>query len=1106
MNTCSASVDLSCVIDGESPFLLDLDNEMTSIATDSDLKVSDDSMVVVHVNAFHGAQMINSQLTSLTVGVNPNQTAFTVTVMPDKRTVNINIHKGTTVTESSQITFRAVHPELGESTVAFTIAAVKSGIHMRANLFQNSFFRDQVKGDEWTVTNGSFVSDDSHGGYPVFKMTHTNGSGEVFRSTATMNSKVEEALIPGQTYTISASVKGAGTGKLVSTIGTYKDAAVTLSSTWQRVSLTFTLPAGFTGITNTAYFELFRFDGGNATGSHVSIACPKLELGKFNTDWCMSEYDKLSATLYELTVNLPAIAFARTARGLLTPSSRTVTVGILKKQGDKVTSMSLEQAGLTLRYSYSEPPTATTGTATTTQTSFTIQSSTTNTYLHLALFKGTTLLDRESIPILKDGQNGTASAQPNLFGIDNPVSMSFPLWACKKVNTWEREFTQAQWTSNAQAGKVVVWASSSTSRSVTISRKNDHLAVGDLAYITGVVTDKYEADAVLVGQVTAIAGTNGTTSVSMSSRGWMMKGNTSTICHTQTGIAMHFNSNLHYAIIGGVMEEELGGNYYVSGRIKANVTGRTLYFRNDEVTANSGSVTLSNQWQDFEFMIENSQTTDLILNVSSSPLLVEIQDLKVERVADDSGATPWCKKKVGVIATRQNMMKDTTSFSDPEAWSVFKGTVRSNAYYKVGSAFEIDGTQCSVPGDDGVRLQQIVSGLEVGQYYTLSWFASKSDACEYTANISRAYGVWICDDEDAQLNSSNNNAYGIYDAQSSPNGKWVKRTLVFCAGDTSTTVSFYQDSEHTNDTLLISKLKLEKGDYSTLVSALTAFDHIQRDLDRIAIAGEAAFSASELRVENWGSVVQYAPETVTIKSAGLKTVNGNGTRKVVIRKDSLAEGDTVRIIVNGCFPRKMSPQVRYWGTAMYCEGKTHCRFDQVPNEEVDGFTREEMEARRHAASYGLLESNKALVAGDMEHGVVKTGLIHISIVDNGTEDGIYGNGTTIEKSMEINMNVGTHAYQTLGMEHYAVCDVASALFVSDGIVELQKINGQIYVSKCNCVDNIWLYKNWNRVDNSQMDQGDALLTCTDSICAVIPVSPILVCKLYDKEVETVILQ
>ena len=125
-----------------------------------------------------------------------------------------------------------------------------------------------------------------------------------------------------------------------------------------------------------------------------------------------------AAVLQELLPSRDSISFARQSDGSLTPASRTLSLQIKYTSGSTTSQQSISESGLTIRWSASVmPSTASTGTAWGSGTSTTgiswssgdmvVASGVTATNIYIAAFNsGGTLVDMETVPIVKDGDNG----------------------------------------------------------------------------------------------------------------------------------------------------------------------------------------------------------------------------------------------------------------------------------------------------------------------------------------------------------------------------------------------------------------------------------------------------------------------------------------------------------------------------------------------------------------------------------------------------------------------------------------------------------------------------------------------------------------------------
>lgn len=157
-----------------------------------------------------------------------------------------------------------------------------------------------------------------------------------------------------------------------------------------------------------------------------------------------------TAVLYELLPSLSVISFARQADGSLTPSSRSLTVSIKKTTGSSSEVKTISETGLTVRYSTSAMPASKTG-GQEFPSSLTINSSATFNNVYIAAFNSAgTLVDRETIPVIKDGDSSVVywitSSVPSIAADENghPVNPNEAI----EVKEWKRVGNNPGVTSN----------------------------------------------------------------------------------------------------------------------------------------------------------------------------------------------------------------------------------------------------------------------------------------------------------------------------------------------------------------------------------------------------------------------------------------------------------------------------------------------------------------------------------------------------------------------------------------------------------------------------------------------------------------------------------
>lgn len=129
--------------------------------------------------------------------------------------------------------------------------------------------------------------------------------------------------------------------------------------------------------------------------------------------------------IYQLQPTLNSISFSRKTDNTLDPASRQLGLKILKIDGNSTTELASAPSGYSVRYSTaSMPASKTAGTAWGTSDGttgiswsgsvMTIASSVTIGDVFIALFFGDVIIDRETIPVLKDGMHGSNAVRLDL--------------------------------------------------------------------------------------------------------------------------------------------------------------------------------------------------------------------------------------------------------------------------------------------------------------------------------------------------------------------------------------------------------------------------------------------------------------------------------------------------------------------------------------------------------------------------------------------------------------------------------------------------------------------------------------------------------------------
>lgn len=199
---------------------------------------------------------------------------------------------------------------------------------------------------------------------------------------------------------------------------------------------------------------------------------------------CVPVFGGAKADYFDLLPSLSAITFTKTSDGKsLTPSSRTLTVQCLHITSTGQTPVSIP-SGYSVRYSYTSQPTTTRSGTSFPSAGLQIDSSTSNTIVYLSLFNGTTLIDKESVPIIKGGIDGKAQAYVMLENeMDSLLYDDANTLISGSVSTVARFFYNGddisnQFTVNSSSAKgCYIESSQSLDGSCALARINDKITV-----------------------------------------------------------------------------------------------------------------------------------------------------------------------------------------------------------------------------------------------------------------------------------------------------------------------------------------------------------------------------------------------------------------------------------------------------------------------------------------------------------------------------------------------------------------------------------------------------------------------------------------------------
>lgn len=123
--------------------------------------------------------------------------------------------------------------------------------------------------------------------------------GAVGEEYAQFSQRIPVDLVAGLDYTFSVYVRGDNTGWMIvfPNSGEHFRLSAAKPGEWQRVSVSFKARAARPGEENRAYLRCWLKNADNAQRHEVLFCAPKLEEGLTATPWCLSENDKVGATV-----------------------------------------------------------------------------------------------------------------------------------------------------------------------------------------------------------------------------------------------------------------------------------------------------------------------------------------------------------------------------------------------------------------------------------------------------------------------------------------------------------------------------------------------------------------------------------------------------------------------------------------------------------------------------------------------------------------------------------------------------------------------------------------------------------------------------------------
>ncbi len=518
--------------DGATPFVVDIDNEMTALPVASDGKVTAAKTFSFVLKALYGTENVINNCTVSVASSLP--TGFTANTS-NQANPSITVAANTVPAELTEITFKIEHTTYGIRNVVFSIAAIKSGgVGEDAVIYQILPSATEIsvgrtesggynpanvaltcgytkrKGTSGVTTVNDVTA--AFDGYNLYFRLYGRSTGWttyyyryytykplMANFSVSSYSKVE-FVICTNTSSTTTSPTGVIDRETVPVIADGLNGTSPYTLDFDKEMSSVALTSG--GVTSAAFedtISLKAFYGTtevtdglesvevntNPTVTNITIDKADLSAIKIGIDANKGVSEKTditftcvhptygtrtivytlvgvragatgtAAVLYELLPDLTQVSFGRTTAGALTPSYRDVNFSIKKTQGTSVSILTIASSGLVIRYSYSSMPTsATSGSSLTSY--LRIYSSTSYTNVYVAAFLDGVLVDRETIPILKDGQKGSTGDDGN--GVDEV--------------SYARQFTQGfEAPSNTDAN----WTAGRTLTEAGLSQTNRYL-------------------------------------------------------------------------------------------------------------------------------------------------------------------------------------------------------------------------------------------------------------------------------------------------------------------------------------------------------------------------------------------------------------------------------------------------------------------------------------------------------------------------------------------------------------------------------------------------------------------------------------------------------
>ena len=473
--------------DGTTPFVVDIDNEMTSIPISQEGKVESQIVLSFNIGAYYGQTNVINDCTVALVGSAPS--GFTVDTTTSKSNPRITIAANTTPAEITELRFRVTHSSYGERDAVFSIAAVKSGgkgqdavlyellpsdsqisvgrtdaggynpstVNLTCGYIKKAgtaapttvtdatgavdgysiYFRRYARTGSWSsffnyVTYKSYLQGLDVATYSKVQFILCKNTGAYFTNESSITGLIDKETVPivadgtkgkdgancfvldidNEMAAIPVDSSGKVTSQKTLTFGLAAYYGTTLKTSECEISYS-TLPSGFSVNLNDKSNPIVTISA-NTTPAEITEITFTATHATYGTRSAIFTICSVKsggkgedAELYQLFPSESSLPFERNSSGNLVSKSYTLSCQIQKIVGSAVTNYN-SLSGYNIYYGWdgdSAPTTNWTGFVTVNQTT-----ASSHTSVVLELWRGTrssgTRLDRETIPILKDGAKG----------------------------------------------------------------------------------------------------------------------------------------------------------------------------------------------------------------------------------------------------------------------------------------------------------------------------------------------------------------------------------------------------------------------------------------------------------------------------------------------------------------------------------------------------------------------------------------------------------------------------------------------------------------------------------------------------------------------------